>query len=282
MAFQIHSLRVGELYVPHGAGILRDPVHCWLVDDGKTRILVDSGMPDIEEVRRSLNIDGLGGGHAALRDALSAHGLTADDIEFVIPTHLHFDHGHNLDLFPRACVVLQRLELFAAVDPVPTQRIYYRRDTVIELINRKRPSQLRLIDSDLQLLPGVAILKLPSHTEGMQIPVVTTERGRVALVSDLGDHYRYWHPADSRATNHPMRYLTGSFLPSPIRVTGEREYLASMQRVFDNSDIVIPAHDFRIPQHMPAQWFAIPESTAGDLGHVPPPASDWVRKAKSQ
>ena len=280
MAFEIHSLRVGELYVPHGGGILRDPVHCWLADNGKTRILIDSGMPSIEEVRRSLNIDGTGGGHAALRAALALRKLRPDDIEFVVPTHLHFDHGHNLDLFPNACVVLQRNELFAAVDPVPTQRIYYRRDTVIELVNRKRPSQLRLIDSDLELMDGFSILKLPSHTEGMQIPIVTTERGRVALVSDLGDHYRYWYPADSRASDRPMRFLSGGYLPSPIRVTGERKYLASMQRVIDHSDIVIPAHDFRIPQHMPAEWFAIPESTAGDLGHAPPPPSDWDRKEK--
>jgi glyoxylase-like metal-dependent hydrolase (beta-lactamase superfamily II) len=281
MAFEIHTLRVGELYIPHGGGILRDPVHCWLVDDGKTRILIDSGMPSSEEVRRSLKVESTGGGHAALIEALAAHKLQPADVEFVVPTHLHFDHGHNLDLFPDACVILQRDELFHAIDSVPTQRIYYRRDTVIDLINRKRPSRLRLIDSDLQLKDGFFIMKLPSHTEGMQIPIVTTERGRAAFVSDLGDHYRYWYPADPRATDKPMRFLSGGFLPSPIRVTGEREYLSAMQRVVDNSDIIIPAHDFRIPMHMPQEWFAIPESTAGDLGHVLPPEVSRKLEAKS-
>jgi glyoxylase-like metal-dependent hydrolase (beta-lactamase superfamily II) len=270
MPFEIHALRVGELYIPHGGGVLRDPVHCWLADDGKTRILIDSGMPSSEEVRRSLKIEATGGGHAALREALAVHDLRPEDIEFVLPTHLHFDHGCNLDLFPDACVILQRDELFHAIDSVPTQRIYYRRDTVIELINRKRPSRLRLIDGDLQLQEGFFIMKLRSHTEGMQVPIVTTERGRAALVSDLGDHYRYWFPADARATDAPMRFLSDSFLPSPIRVTGEREYLAARRRVVDNSDIVVPAHDFRVPQHMPQEWFVIPESMGGDLGHVPP------------
>ena len=271
--FEIHSLRVGELYLPHGDRIMRDPVHCWLVTDGKTRILVDSGMPDMPEVRRSLNVGGIGGGHASLIEALALHGLAPKDIEFVIPTHLHFDHGCNLDLFPDACVVVQRDELFHAIDPVATQRIYYRRDIVIELINRKRGSQLRLLDGDCDFMDGIKLLKLPAHTPGMHVPIITTARGKAALVSDLGDHYRYWYPADPRASDKPMRFMTGSFLPSPIRSEGERAFVAAMQRVIDHTDIVIPAHDFRIPKHMPDEWFAIPDSTAGDLAHVPPDAS---------
>ena len=271
--FEIHSLRVGELYLPHGDRIMRDPVHCWLVTDGKTRILVDSGMPDMPEVRRSLNVGGIGGGHASLIEALALHGLAPKDIEFVIPTHLHFDHGCNLDLFPDACVLVQRDELFHAIDPVATQRIYYRRDIVIELINRKRGSQLRLLDGDCDFMDGIKLLKLPAHTPGMHVPIITTARGKAALVSDLGDHYRYWYPADPRASDKPMRFMTGSFLPSPIRSEGERAFVAAMQRVIDHTDIVIPAHDFRIPKHMPDEWFAIPDSTAGDLAHIPPDAS---------
>lgn len=269
--FAIHSLRLGELYLPHGGGIMRDPVHCWLVTDGRTHVLVDSGMPAIEEVRRALKVDGYGGGHESLRRTLGEHGLTPADIQYVIPTHLHFDHGANLDLFPEACVVLQRDELLHAVDPVPTQRIYYRREMIGALLQRKRPSRLRLIDGDLQFMDGLLLLKLPSHTPGMQVPIVTTQKGKAALVSDLGDHYRYWFPADPRATDKPVPFLADTFMPSPIRSSGEREFYAAMQRVVDHSDIVVPAHDFRIPMHMPQEWFAIPESTATDLAHVPPP-----------
>lgn len=169
--YQIHSLRLGELYLPHGNAIMRDPVHCWLVTDGETHILVDSGMPHISEVRRSLKVDGVGGGHESLRAALAMHGLAPADIDYVIPTHLHFDHAANLDLFPDSCVIVQRDELFHAIDPAATQRIYYRRDTIVELINRKRPSGLRLIDGDLQFSSGLLLLKLPAHTPGMHVPL---------------------------------------------------------------------------------------------------------------
>jgi glyoxylase-like metal-dependent hydrolase (beta-lactamase superfamily II) len=272
--WEIRSLRVGELHIPHGPGLLRDPIHCWLIDDGETRILVDTGMPDAEDVYRKLRVGGIGGGHAGLVAALGEWDLTPQDIGFIIATHLHYDHGFNLDLFPDACVILQRDELFHAVDPAPTQRILYRRETVVDLVSRKRPSRLRLIDGDHAFMDGIHILKLPSHTPGMQVPIVSTAKGKVALVSDLGDHYKVWFPADPRATAEPQRYLADTFVPSPYRTSGEREYVAAMQRAFDHADIVVPAHDFRIPKHMPHDWWAVPDSTAGDLQHGPLPGAN--------
>ena len=49
-----------------------------------------------------------------------------------------------------------------------------------------------------------------------------------------------------------------------------------MQRVMDHTDIVVPAHDFRIPTHMPEDWWAIPDSTEGDIAFVPPQQSDAI------
>ena len=271
-SWRITSLRLGELYLPHGGGIMRDPVHCWLVQNGEINLLVDSGMAEIATIRDRLKVDGFGGGHDALRRELGHEGLTPDDINYVVLTHMHFDHADNLDLFPRACVVVQRQELFAAIDPVPSQRIFYWKSSIANLQERKRPAALQLVDGDVDLLPGIRLLSVPSHTEGMQVVVVTTEKGRAAIVSDLGDHYRYWFPADVRATDKPQRSLSGAFLTGNIRSESERAWQAAMQRVLDNSDIVIPAHDFRIPMRVPEQWYAIPDSTEDDLAHIAPPA----------
>ena len=271
--YRITSLRVGELYLPHGASVMRDPIHCWLVQGGGRNILVDSGLTDVAVITKRLKVEGVGGGHTALTSALAEQGLTPADISHVVLTHLHFDHADNLDLFPDACVVVQRAELMAAIDPVPSQRIFYWQSTIANLTARKRPSQLMLVDGDHQLFPGLELLSVPSHTEGMQVVVVSTEKGRAALVSDLGDHYRYWFPADPRATDRPQRSLAGSFLTGNIRSESERDWQKAMARVLANSDIVVPAHDFRIPVNSPDQWFAIPESTDGDLAHTPPPAT---------
>jgi glyoxylase-like metal-dependent hydrolase (beta-lactamase superfamily II) len=269
--WQINSLLIGELYLPHGGAIQRDPVHVWLARNGKNNVLIDSGMAEIPVITKRLKVTGWGGGHAALCGVLAEHGLEPGDIDHVVLTHGHFDHAENLDLFPDACVVIQRDELHHAADPVPSQRIFYWQSTVGNLVGRRRPSQIRVIDGDEQLFEGFRVLKVPSHTPGMQVPLLTTAKGVAAIASDLGDHYRYWFPADARATDHPQRSLSDAFLTGNIRSESERDWQSSMRRVKDNSDIVVPAHDFRIPRAIPDEWFAIPDSTEGDLAHVPPP-----------
>ena len=174
--YRITSLRLGELYLPHGASVMRDPIHCWLVQGNGRNILVDSGMAEIPMVTKRLKVNGCGGGHPALLSALAAQGLEPGDISHVVLTHLHFDHADNLDLFPDACIVIQRAELMAAIDPVPSQRIYYWKSTIANLMARKRPSELLLVDGDHDLFPGLHLLSVPSHTEGMQVVVVSTER----------------------------------------------------------------------------------------------------------
>lgn len=268
----VTSLRIGELYLPHGAGLQRDPIHVWLARDGQHNVLIDTGMADVALVTKRLKVEGWGGGHATLTKVLAEEGLTPSDIDHIVLTHGHFDHAENLDLFPDACVVIQRDEISHAADPVPSQRIYYWASTIGNLVARRRGTQIRALDGDCDLFDGFRILKVPSHTPGMQVPIITTEKGKVAVASDLGDHYRYWYPADPRATDRPQRSLSDAFMTGNIRSESERDWQAAMRRVRDASDIVIPAHDFRIPVRVPEQWFAIPESTAGDLAHEPPPS----------
>lgn len=146
-----------------------------------------------------------------------------------------------------------------AIDPVPSQRLYYTRHTINQVLDRRRPAALELIEGDRELAPGLTLLKSPGHTPGLQVVCVTTARGRVGLVSDLGEEYGCWFPADARATRYPLRFLADTFRPGSIRSESELTYIASMRRVFGQVDIVVPAHDPRIPGALPAEWFACPE-----------------------
>lgn len=266
----VTSLRIGEIYLPHDGAIQRDPIHCWLARSGDHNVLIDSGMADIAMVTKRLKVEGWGGGHDFLRKALADESLEPGDINHIVLTHGHFDHAENLDLFPDACVIIQRDELAHAADPVPSQRIFYWNTTIENLVSRRRPKQIRTMDGDSDLFPGFRVIKVPSHTPGMQVPILKTSKGEVAIASDLGDHYRYWFPADARATTTPQRSLSDAFLTGNIRSESERDWQAAMRRVQDESDIVIPAHDFRIPMRVPEDWWGIPESTDSDLASVPP------------
>ena len=261
MAFTIHTLRLGALYLPgaHESGDWT-PINAWLLTDGASWTLVDTGMASAADVKAKWKIEAKGGGEAALREALQPFDIGPEKIGRVILTHLHFDHAWNLELFPKAHVLLQKDELVHAIDPVPTQRLYYTRHTIDQVLDRRRLAALELIDGDRELVDGLTLLKAPGHTPGMQVVCVTTERGRVGLVSDLGEEYGCWYPADPRATRTPQRFLADSFRPGSIRSESERSYLSSMRRVMDHVDIVVPAHDTRIPGSLPAEWFACPNA----------------------
>jgi glyoxylase-like metal-dependent hydrolase (beta-lactamase superfamily II) len=257
--WRIHTLSTGDLLLPgfHESGDWI-PSHAWALTDGTHWVLVDSGMPSPEEMRTRLKVEARGGGTETLCGALAEIGVKPADIGTLILTHLHFDHAWNLDLFPAAQIVVQRDELIHAIDPVPTQRIYYFKPSYVPLLERRRPSGLRLVDGDAIILPGLEVMKAPGHTPGLQAVLARTARGTVGLVSDLGEEYASWFPADPRATKRPMNAMRDAFRPGSIRSESELTYIASMRRVLTRADIVVPAHDDRIPRQMPDEWWAIP------------------------
>src|SRR6266851_221081 len=147
MAFTVRTLRLGELHLP-GAHEGSDwtPIFGWCLHDGSSWTLVDTGMAVAETIRSKWRVDAKGGGEAALRTALGELGIGFGDIRTIILTHLHFDHAWNLELFPDARVIVQKDELIHAIDPAPSQRLYYTRQTIGQLLDRRRPSALELID----------------------------------------------------------------------------------------------------------------------------------------
>jgi N-acyl homoserine lactone hydrolase len=254
MSYRVRSLLVGSMVIDGAT----EPVHAWLVEGEGRKVLVDVGMPSKEVTEARWRTETLLGGAEALRAELAQHGASPDDVEAVILTHLHFDHAWNLDLFPHAVAVVQRSELIHALDPVPTHRTHYARDVNVAIAGRRKPAQLRVVDGDLELFPGLRLMHIPGHTPGMMGVLVMTERGVVGLPSDAGETYANWYPADPVANPRPINFLRDSFLPPHVYTEAVATSVASMQRFAAAADIVIPSHDPRIPKRVPEEWFAIP------------------------
>jgi glyoxylase-like metal-dependent hydrolase (beta-lactamase superfamily II) len=122
---------------------------------------------------------------------LAAVGVTPDEIDWVILTHLHFDHaggctwrdsaGRIQPTFSRAKHFVQRIEWDDATSNRPELAGAYYPDDFLPLAEA---GLVQLVDETVEIAPGVATRRTDGHTRGHQI-VTLTSRGQTAWY--LGD-----------------------------------------------------------------------------------------------
>jgi len=125
-----------------------------------------------------------------LLDALKDLGLCADDIKFVINTHLHFDHaggntgiaqGVLAPIFRKAKYLVQRGEFYEAEHPNERTKASYRSENLAPIAEA---GQWEFLDGDTELFPGVSVVVTGGHTAHHQAVKIESE-GKVAFY--LGD-----------------------------------------------------------------------------------------------
>lgn len=145
---------------------------CLLVQVGGRNIVVDTGM-GYKLDAKALSIWRLTRPNGGLIEGLARLGLAPDDIDLVIDTHLHADHaGGNtrydenravVASFPNAEYVVQRREYEDAIRPNERTRATYLPMNYQPLYES---GQLRLLEGDTELAPGVCGVVTPGHTPG--------------------------------------------------------------------------------------------------------------------
>jgi len=140
------------------------PVNGYLVNDGTQLTLIDTGTAQL-----------LGPTLGNLNAALMATGVSPQDIDTVLLTHMHPDHSGGLvdadgqAVFPNAELAVAQSEWDFWYDDgilvgVPEQsRGFFKmaRDTTGPYSDR-----LRLFEGESEVLPGITALPLPGHTPG--------------------------------------------------------------------------------------------------------------------
>jgi methylmalonyl-CoA epimerase len=161
-----------------------------LVVRGVRTMLIDAGLGDkndrkfhdIYGVDRSRNLD----------HTLAEAGLTREDIDIVLATHLHFDHaggfttrdagGRVRPAFPRAQYVVRRGEWDDARHANERNRASYLADSFMPLADS---GVLQLVDDDQTIMPGVKVRRTGGHTMHHQMVIIESGGHTAAFVADL-------------------------------------------------------------------------------------------------
>jgi glyoxylase-like metal-dependent hydrolase (beta-lactamase superfamily II) len=157
----------------------------------------------------------------SLDKALHAIGVSPEEIDIVILTHLHWDHASNDHLFPKARFIVQKKEYDYLTAPEPEVKEGYELDLVLK-------TEYELVDGDSNVIPGISVVLAPGHSAGMQCVVVETRAGKYILGGDLITLFENWE-AEPHIPN-------GIFYDLNIM-------LASLEKIDRINGKVLPGHD---------------------------------------
>lgn len=159
-------------------GNLNFDIGTYLIRSGSRTVLIDAGVGDIQ--RGTIN-----GGQ--LITNLAAAGVTPDDIDTVVFTHLHFDH--------MGWAARKAGDTYAAVFPNANYRAHadeltyhystnnpaHERFTVIAVGFENRLETFA--DGDT-IAPGITMRHTPGHTPGSSMVIMSSQGQRAILLGD--------------------------------------------------------------------------------------------------
>lgn len=163
--------------------------NCVLIETGDQKVLIETGYGSkFDEKKRRIHHGEPGD---PLVENLAKQGVDVEQIDTVILSHLHFDHaggatqfderGNLRTTFPNATYVAQRHEWINATSGFPELVGAYPQENLLPI---QEAGQLRLIDGNEEILPGIRAQVTGGHTLGHQVLIIES-RGEMAVF--MGD-----------------------------------------------------------------------------------------------
>jgi len=217
-----------------------------LIESAGKRVLVETGT-GVRMSDKDRDIKGVQGGDPA--EALRAVKEDPADIDFVVVSHLHYDHAGGLvdasgrPNFPNARYVVQRDEAEAAHSD--ELRLAGLMETEqLELV--RAAGQLAEVSGEVEMVPGVSVLPTGGHTRGSQAVLIGSPAGG-ARAGDPQDRAILWGDLIPTRWQIPVRW-TSAFDDYPIAAVEIRNEL--VRRAVDEGWWCYFTHD---PGELPVQ-----------------------------
>lgn len=227
----------------HGFGEKIDiPYVSWLLQGDGPTILVDTGCSAsdyAQQIRGEGPLKLAGETFADVEDLtpleqqFEQRGMSFDDIDILVQTHLDWDHCMNTTKFTKAKVLIQDAEW----RKIPVHVLFkstYAPKRHYEEIGRLN---VQFLSGDHKLTDGVELLFTPGHSPGGQSVVVDTDAGRYVIAGMCTIRDNFYPPEEVLAGASYKVIPTGMHM-DPILTYD------SMLRILEvGGENVLPFHD---------------------------------------
>lgn len=208
--------------------IARIPRIMWVLT-GPTTVVIDTSVASEGKPAEFIGEEFSRSADQVPANALRRAGVDPKDVEFVLLTHLHWDHAGNCDLFPNARVLVQRTEMRYAAAP---GRFFEKSFLSAPGGWARAPylvPNIEMLDGPTSIAPGLSVLPVPGHTPGSQAIVADTARGKFCISGDAVCTYENLERD----------------LPPGFHVDVDAS-MDSMDRMRGAADYLLPSHDYAV------------------------------------
>ncbi|MCD6185843.1 MAG: N-acyl homoserine lactonase family protein [Deltaproteobacteria bacterium] len=205
------------------------PIYCWYIEGGDKKILVDTG--EMSPVKSEAREKAIGGRIYTFEEGLDRWGLTPQDIDIVIHTHLHNDHCENDYKCVNAVFYVHTKELERVHNPHPLD-FRYLEDYIIDV---EEAGQISIITEDTEILPGIKVIHTPVHTDGGLSVLIETSKGTAIITGFCVIMENFFPPKEITAMEMDV-------IPPGTHVNVYEAYDIMMQ-IKNMADILIPLHE---------------------------------------
>ena len=234
--YKLYAVKYGTHPRPQSQNFLQPPdphdapypidYYVWACVSENRTVVVDTGF-DADAARER--------GRTMYRcptEGLKLIGVDAAEVTDVVITHMHYDHGGNLEKFPNATFHIQDQEMSYVTGRYmryPVLRNSFNPDDVCHLVKELYKDRVEFHNGDEELFPGLTLHHVGGHTQGMQFVRAWTERGWVVLASDSMHLYANW--------------IHKNPFPTVLHIGDMLEGHKQVARLADGPEHVIPGHD---------------------------------------
>ena len=179
-----------KIYTPDEQNRIKMGLNSLLVQTDQALVLVETGVgPGLDQkFSHYYSVERKPG----LLGELENLGFKPEDIDYVINTHLHFDHcggntcqhvqGEWIPTFPKAKYIVQKGEWEYAQDPCFRDKPSYMRHNFLPL---ERHGCLERVEGNEQITEGVDVVLAPGHTSHHQCVKVTSNNQVLFFLGDM-------------------------------------------------------------------------------------------------